>query len=92
MDFNDFQIDFVARVFYTIYIERNDATMKFAFRTYTLGVGYTLVDAFRAYNLDVSFKDSNTIIINGKEYPYTIEYQTIWLNIIVEATYDEIYG
>ena len=66
--------------------------MKFAFRTYTLGVGHTLVDAFRAHNLDVSFKDSNTIIINGKEYPYTIEYQTVWLNVIVEATYDEIYG
>lgn len=74
-----------------LYIERNGATMKFAFKTDTLGVGHTLVDAFRARNLDVSFKDSNTIIINGKEYPYTIEYQTIWLNVIVEATFDEIY-
>ena len=55
--------------------------MKFAFRTYTLGV---LVDAFRAYNLDVSFKD---IIINGKEYPYTI-----WLNVIVGGSFNEIYG
>ena len=95
MDFYEVILNLILtlrRVYSILYIERNDVTMKFAFRTYKLGVGYTLVDAFRAYNLDVSFKDSNTIIINGKEYPYTIEYQTIWLNVIVEATYDEIYG
>lgn len=68
--------------------------MKFSFIYRLLDINNTLEDAFKThYSLDVSFADNkHTIIIGGKSYPCSMSYNTIWLNVIVEATYDEIYG
>lgn len=68
--------------------------MRFSFIYRLLDFNHTLEDAFKThYSLDVSFADNkHTIIIGGKEYPCSMSYNTIWLNVIVGGSFNEIYG
>lgn len=67
--------------------------MRFSFIYRLLDFNHTLEDAFKYdYFLDVSFADNkHTIIIGGKSYPCSMSYSTIWLNVDVECSFNDVY-